>query len=99
MSVQGEIWLVLLKKGGRWSAAEVAAELPGYDKRRCAQILKCMYDQGYVRRYERNVGNAKRVQYAVVQTCKVPHMVTIAEILACILAQLPEESADADADR
>jgi hypothetical protein len=97
MSAQGEIWLVLLKHGGRWSAAEVADEIPGSDKTLCAQSLKCMSDQDYVRRYERNVGNVKRVLYAVVPTCKVPRMVTIAEILACNLNQL-EERSGADAD-
>jgi hypothetical protein len=81
MSVQGDIWLLLLKEGGKWDAAEASAAIAGSDRKLIAQNLRFMSEGGYLKRYERDSTEDGRIRYGVTLSCRVPRGVTMGEIL------------------
>lgn len=75
------IWLVMLKQGGRWSNADVAAAL-GRDNTWTANLVHSMCTTGTLHRF----GYGRGARYGVTHECRIPVGVTISEVVAC---QLP----------
>lgn len=78
------VWLMLLKEGGRWSAAEVG-ERVGMDQTAAATNLRFMEEFGTVKRWARGDKPTDRVRFGVTAECKVPRGVKLSDILACDL--------------
>lgn len=80
-SATAEVWLALLKEGGRCSAAEVNRIVKSAD---AAWVLSELAKTGSARKYEKSP-TSDRVRYGVTASCKIPRGVTIGDILACNL--------------
>lgn len=78
-----EVWLLMLKEGGRWSAAEIGQRV-GMGQTEAGTNLRAMHEFGTVQKWER-VNPGDRVRFGVTPGCKVPRGVTVQDILACNL--------------
>lgn len=82
------IWLLMLKEGGRWSAAEIADKLNDHTLM-VSQNVASMVEFGSVCRYEKTTA-ADRVRFGITPDCKIPRGVSISDILACDLQQVAQ---------
>lgn len=74
-----EMWLFLLKEGGRWCGSELHKAM-NLERRRVAVLVGNMADTGQITRYEKT-GPRSRVRFAVTPACKIPQGVTLAELM------------------
>lgn len=72
------IWLTVLHGGGRWSVAEIAAELEGGSSDLVCRFIRQMSTRGYLRRHQ---AEGKRLEYSVDKTCKIPQYLTMGEVM------------------
>jgi predicted transcriptional regulator len=72
------VWLMMLKQGGRWTAAEIGVHL-GTDQSSAATALRAMVEFGTMARWDRSETN-DRVRFGVTADCKVPRGVSVKEI-------------------
>jgi predicted transcriptional regulator len=72
------VWLMMLREGGRWTAAEVGERL-SLDQTAAAGSLRSMYEFGTVQKWERSETN-DRVRYGVTVDCKIPRGVTVKDV-------------------
>lgn len=73
------VWLHLLKEGGRWSVAEIAAAI----RMKPGAVNSCMYRfvlQGMVIRKPTNKKGRAMSDFGVTKQCRIPVGVTIAEL-------------------
>lgn len=75
------IWLLLLKEGGRWSAAEIAQKIEDFGDDMSGTLAN-LVSRGYLRRIAKDESNS-RVQFVVTPVCKVPRDVTLRELMEC----------------
>lgn len=72
------VWLMMLKEGGRWTAAEVGARL-GLDQTAAASALRAMHEFGTLQKWERSEAN-DRVRFGVTDDCKIPRGVVVRDV-------------------
>lgn len=84
------VWLMMLKEGGRWTAAEVGQRL-AIDQTAAASALRAMHEFGTVQKWERSPAN-DRVRFGVTPACKIPRGVTISDVIECDLAGVGAEA-------
>lgn len=75
------VWLMMLREGGRWSAAEVGARI-GMDQSQVANNLRAMEQFGTLKRWDRGDKPTDRVRFGVTPECTIPRGVTVADIVA-----------------
>lgn len=73
------IWLLLLKEGGRWSAAEIAVHLES-DPEYVSRFASVMKSRGFLRRHERGA-TRKKFEYSVDRSCRIPRAVTMGDLI------------------
>ena len=73
----GQVWLLMLREGGRWSATELADSL-GLKRPNVLMTMHAMALRGYAVRH----GEAGSYSYGVTGSCKVPNGVTLEDIRA-----------------
>lgn len=75
-----EVWLMLAREGGRWTAGEVAERIE-LDQNNVANSLRTMTEAGTVQRWERTEGvRTSRVRFGVTAECSVPRGITMRQI-------------------
>jgi hypothetical protein len=73
------VWLMMLKEGGRWTAAEVGARV-GMDQTAAACALRSMHEFGTIQKWGRSETN-DRVRFGVTVECKVPRGITVRDVM------------------
>jgi predicted ArsR family transcriptional regulator len=74
-----DIWLLILKEGGRWGVGEIANEFQVTSSQIC-NLMSSMSTGGFVKVYPRGEGR-KFNEYAVDPTCRIPMAVTMKDIM------------------
>lgn len=74
-----EIWLLILKEGGRWGVGEIASEFDVNSSEVC-NMVAAMSNSGHIKVYPRGEGR-KFNEYAVDLSCRIPTQVTMKDIM------------------
>jgi hypothetical protein len=87
-----ELWLTMLREGGRWTARELEEQLPAEMQaaKGARSVLLEMARIGMATRYgtQPTGGTVGRKPYAygVTPECRMPRAVTVGDVLACVKA-------------
>lgn len=73
------VWLMMLKEGGRWTAAEVGERLQ-IDQTAAASAMRAMHEFGTLHKWERSPTN-DRVRFGVTTECRIPRGVTVQDVM------------------
>lgn len=79
-----DVWLLLLKEGGRWGVGEIAGALGCEASNQFRAIFPQMLKYGYVTRFPNERGT--RFQYAVTPACRVPMGIEVRELAGAVPA-------------
>ncbi|HYF16317.1 MAG TPA: hypothetical protein VEA40_00510 [Ramlibacter sp.] len=73
-----ELWLLMLRQGGRWSTRELRDANPALDPGAVPAMLKSMASSGSVKKLE----DDKVLRFCVTKDCRIPHGVTLDDLLS-----------------
>jgi hypothetical protein len=79
-SLNKRAWLLMLTEGGRWSMAELADALRVQNS--LSGRVWRMCQQGMIVRHEKGIGRS-RVGFSVTRDCRIPHGVTLEDLIKC----------------
>jgi hypothetical protein len=87
MTTTARAWLTIAHGGGRWTAREVATQMPSETIKAVESTLSRLGDRGFLRIYERDA-SSDRVRYGVTGDCRIPRGVTAWEVTEAMGMQL-----------